>query len=80
MAVSRFKSREGCFLCGKLRQTDFLPVGEEDETEILERGVLSETTDTEDEGREFVGMGADPNFPVDNLDPAFMANDPDFQD
>ena len=61
---------------GKLRQTDFLPVGEEDETEILERGVLSETTDTEDEGREYVGMGSDPNFSVDELDPAMFANDP----
>ena len=80
VAVSRFKSREGCFLYGKLRQTDFLPVGEDLKSEILDRGVLSETTDTEDEGREYVGMGADPNFSVDDLDPAFMANDPDFQD
>ena len=38
VAVSRFKSREGCFLYGKLRQTDFLPVGEGIESEILERG------------------------------------------
>ena len=43
VAVSRFKSREGCFLYGKLRQTDFLPVGEDMESEILERGVLSES-------------------------------------
>ena len=55
-------------------------MGEEDETEILERGVLSETTDTEDEGREYVGMGADLNFSVDDLEPAMFANDPDFQD
>ena len=59
---------------------DFLPVGEDLELEILDRGVLSETTATEDEGREYVGMGADPNFSVDDLDPAFGANDPDFQD
>ena len=39
VAVSRFKSREGCFLYGKLRQTDFLPVGEGIESEIIERGV-----------------------------------------
>ena len=67
-------------MCGKLRQTDFLPVGEDLKSEILDRDVLSETTDNEDEGREYVGMGADRNFSVDDLDPAFMANDPDFQD
>ncbi len=65
---------------GKLRQTDFLHVGEDLESEILDRGVLSETSDTEDEGREYVGMGADPNFSVDDLDPAMFANDLDFQD
>ena len=80
VAVFRFKSREGCFLYGKLRQTDFLPVGEDLDSAILDRGVLSETADTEDEGREYVGMGADPNFSVDDLDPAFGANDPDLQD
>ena len=29
MAVSRFKYRGGVFLYGKLRRTDFLPVGED---------------------------------------------------
>ena len=38
VAVSRFKSRAGVFLYGKLRRTDFLPVGEEKEDEVLERG------------------------------------------
>ena len=79
VAVSRFKSREGCFLYGKLRQTDFLPVGEEDEADILERGVLSESSDSDDEGREFVGMGLDPHFSVDDIDPAMLAHDPDFE-
>ena len=60
VAVSRFKSREGCFLYGKLRQTDFLPVGEGIESEIIERGVLSETSDSDEEGIEFVGAGSDP--------------------
>ena len=78
VAVSRFKSREGCFLYGKLRQTDFLP--EDMDSEILDRGVLSETTDTEDEGREYVGIGSDPHFSVGDIDPAVFANDPDFQD
>ena len=79
VAVSRFKSREGCFLYGKLRQTDFLPVGEDLVSEVLDRGVLSETTDSEDEGREYVGTRSDPHFSVDQLDPAFGLDDPDFQ-
>ena len=33
VAASRFKSRSGCFLYGKLRRTDFLPVGQEKEQE-----------------------------------------------
>ena len=80
VAVSRFKSREGCFLYDKLRQTDFLPVGEDMESEILGRGILSETAATEDEGREYVGISSDPNFSADDLDPAMLANDPDVQD
>ncbi len=39
VAVSRFKSRAGCRLYGRLRVTDFLPVGEPKESEVLERGV-----------------------------------------
>ena len=78
VAVSRFKSRQGCFLYGKLRQTDILPVGEDMDSEILDRGVLSETSDTEDEGREYVGMGSDPHVSVDEIDPAMLAHDPDF--
>ena len=37
VAVSRFSTRQGCYLFGKLRRTDFLPVGEEREDEVLER-------------------------------------------
>ena len=62
MAVPRFKSSEGCFLCGKLRQTDFLPVGEDMESEILERAVLSESSDSDEEGIECVAAGSDPFF------------------
>ena len=79
VAVSRFKSREGCFLYGRLRQTDFLPVGEDKESELTERGILSESTDSEDDGLEFAGMGADPDFSVADIDPAVFSNDPDFQ-
>ena len=78
VGVSRFKSREGCFLYGKLRQSDFLPVGEDLDSEVLERGVLSETTDSEDEGREHCGLRSDPNFSVEDYDPAWALDDPDF--
>ena len=50
MACSRFKTRRGCFLYGKLRRSDFLPVGEELDEEVLERGYESESSDEDDEG------------------------------
>ena len=34
VGVSRFKSQAGCYLFGKLRRTDFLPVGAEKEDEV----------------------------------------------
>ena len=58
VAVSRFKSRAGVYLYGKLRRTDFLPVGEEKEDEVLERGWSSANT-SEDEDKEYAkGMAA----------------------
>ena len=77
VAVSRFKSREGCFLYGKLRQTDFLPVGEGKDSEILERGVLSDSTDSEERGIELCGAASDPHFSVDDM--AFV-HDADFDE
>ena len=61
VAVSRFRTRAGCFLYGKLRRTDFLPVGEDKEDEVLERGFESETSDEEEKGMEhsFQGGGND---------------------
>ncbi len=54
VAVSRFKSRAGCHLYGKLRRTDFLPVGEEKESEILKREYDSASSNDEDgKGLEF---------------------------
>ena len=50
------------------------------ESEILDGGILCETIATEDDCREYVGMGSDPKFFVGELDPAMFANDPDFQD
>jgi len=67
VAVSRFKSKAGCYLYGKLRQTDFLPVGEGMDAEVLERGVLSESTDSDEVGIEFVAAGSDPNVSVDDF-------------
>ena len=48
VAASRFKSRAGCYLYGKMRRTDFLPVGEEQPDEVLERGFESESSDEDD--------------------------------
>ena len=57
VAVSRFKSRAGCHLFGKLRRSDFLPVGEEKESDALERGYLSLSSDDEE------GRGLEHAFP-----------------
>ena len=48
VAVSRFRSRGGCFLYGHKRRTDFLPVGGNPEEEVLERGYDSVTDDDEE--------------------------------
>ena len=59
VAASRFKSRSGCYLYGKLRRTDFLPVGEEKEEEELKRGYSSLSSDDSD------GAGLEYAFPED---------------
>ena len=61
----------------KLRQTDFLPVGEGTESEVLERGVLSETTDSDEDGMEFAAAGSDPHFSVEDV---VFSHDPDFDE
>ncbi len=53
VAVSRFRSRNGVYLYGRLRRTDFLPVGEESPDEVLERGYDSASTDEENGGLEY---------------------------
>ena len=50
VAASRFMHRRTCFLYGKLRRTDFLPVGPDLEEEVFERGYESMDTDLEDHG------------------------------
>ena len=59
VGVSRFRSRAGCFLYGKLRVTDFLPVGEPKEDEVTERGYLSASvaSDDDDFGMEYAFQG-----------------------
>ena len=54
MAVSRFRTRLGCYYFGRIRRSDFLPVGEEGEDEVLERGYYSvDSSDDEERGREY---------------------------
>ena len=70
VACSRFKSRSGCHVYGKLRRSDFLPVGEELEEEVLVRGYDSvSSADSEGCGLEYQfseGSGSE----TDALDPA----------
>ena len=39
----------GVYLYGKVRRTDFLPVGEEQEEEVTERGYDSQSSDDDDD-------------------------------
>ena len=48
VATSRFRTRGGCYLSGHMRRTDFLPVGGDAETEVLDRGYDSLSDDDED--------------------------------
>ena len=48
VGISRFQSRSGVYLFGKLRRSDFLPVGPDLESEQLERGYHSVDSDSED--------------------------------
>ena len=52
VGASRFRSRAGCYLYGRIRRTDFLPVGEPQDDEVTERGTESESAD-EDDGPKF---------------------------
>ena len=49
----------GCYLYGRIRRTDFLPVGEERDDEVLERGYYSvDSSDDEGRGMEYIGINA----------------------
>ena len=71
VACSRFKTKAGCYLYGKLRRSDFLPVGPELEEEQLERGYESLSSDDEDGGGlEYAFDGAQfPESDEEGLDP-----------
>ena len=57
VGLSRFKSRAGVYLWGKLRRTDFLPVGPEQEEGVWEWGYYSADSDEEDgPGLEYAWM------------------------
>ena len=84
VAVSRFMFRHTCFIFGKLRRTDFLPVGPELETEVLERGYLSMDSDEEEHGEYDWGLRETAYDMVDELPSAVVADgneldDVDFQ-
>ena len=80
VAASRFKSRSGVYIFGKLRRTDFLPVGPELESEVLERGYDSlESDDEEGCGRELAyahQADGEMDSDVDDLGESANALDP----
>ena len=41
VGLSRFRTKAGCFLYGRLRVSDFLPVGKSCEDDVVERGYES---------------------------------------
>ena len=56
VAVSRFKQKARCYLYGKIRRTDFLPVNpREGAKEVCERGALSESSSEDESGIELAG-------------------------
>ena len=65
VAISRFRTRAGCHLYGKLRQSDFLPVGVDLDDEVWERG--DDSMNSGDSEYEGAHMRGDPNDP-DNSD------------
>ena len=79
VAVSRFRTKAGCFLYGKLRHTDFLPVGPDREDEVWERGVHSESSDEDENHCEYCFNGAHGLSELAE-DGVSMPMDPDFGD
>ena len=65
VGVSRFRSRSGCYLYGKLRRSDFLPVGPGCEGEVLERGYDSVSSSESDGAGLEYAFGASGDEAVD---------------
>ena len=56
VAVSRFMYKSTCFVYGKLRRTDFLPVGPDRDDEVFDRGFMSLDSDDEEHDEFAWGM------------------------
>ena len=52
VAVSRFRTRAGCFLYGRIRSTDFIPVGASQETARMRRSMESDSDDARSDASE----------------------------
>ena len=86
MAVSRFRTRDSVFLLGRVRATDWLPVGGDPSSEQCRPGYLSDSDDTEDDmGPSSASSAASPRgggrdlqggstSDVDGADPAFASS------
>ena len=74
VGCSRFRSRAGCHLYDKLRQSDFLPVGADKEDEHWERGYDSlNSSDSEYEGHRNEGAFYDSEAEYEYEDPGCNA-------
>ena len=67
VGCSRFKFRNGCYLYGKLRRSDFLPVGEPTEGEVLDRGYESASSADSDGPGLAYAFAEDEEFYEDGL-------------
>ena len=72
VAVSRFMYKRTCFLYGKLRRTDFLPVGPDLPDEVFDRGYESLDSDNEERGEYEWGMQEAPENALSDELPQLM--------
>ena len=73
VGVSRFRSAEGVFHYGKLRRTDWLPVGGDPAMEQVHRSVESMDSGSDDEhDRELDRLYEEDDGPEDDLDEDYL--------